>query len=110
MIDERLEAPPRQLVFALDRLIGICRGADRHRTLRVPPEIHPESLDEVRLDLDVLVERVANVPIAVTRVVGTGKAIAAGVGAADVRIQAPIEWHALDRIERALCFDFAIDD
>jgi hypothetical protein len=73
-------------------------------------ELRAQDLRDVHTHLDVAVEVASDVLLPISRVIGTSKAIGAFVGAPGRWIEAPVERHSLDRVQRALHFDFAIDD
>src|SRR5581483_4421608 len=99
--DEHLEALARQPVMALDRLIWIGRGSDRH-TLPAPgwfAQLAPQDLRQVALDEDDAREVVAGaefqMPLVLSRV-----AILAGMSASTIRVERPLERHSHGLRER----------
>src|SRR6266550_4915855 len=77
IVHERFETASCQLVFAFDRLVGICRSSDRYRALWPASEISAELVGEVGSNFHPPVERFTHISVAIARVVGTRKAIAA---------------------------------
>ena len=106
---KRLERAARQLVVAFDRLVAVGRGADGD-VVALPGrllQLAAQHLDEVRLDEDDRRELVVRAQLEL-RVVAARVAVVAAVRAAAVRIEGPLEGHALDRIERRPAADFLI--
>ena len=95
-------APARQLVVALDRLVAVGGGAERHDLARPrrPRQLAPQHLDEVGLHEDHRRELVAGAELEL-RVVAARVAVVAAVRAAAVRVQRPLEVaHPLDVVQR----------
>ena len=110
-VAQHLEARACQLVAAFGRLVGIGCGADRDM-LVLPGgarELPAQDLRDVGLDADrgpvTVVGRPVGAMLEVPHV-----AERAPVHAAHVRIERPLEAHALDRIQGALAGLFAILD
>ena len=56
MVDQHLEAFAREPIFALDRLVGIGRGADGERSLLGTAELAAQCIRYVYANFDVAVE------------------------------------------------------
>ena len=81
-----------------DRLIGVGRGAERHQLARPGRlvELAPQHLEEVDLDEDRRREVVARTELELG-LVAAREAVVAGVGAAAIRVERPVERHSLRR-------------
>ena len=91
---------PRVSRYDLRRAGRVGRGADRDRlALPGPPrEFAAQHLDDVRLDADRGAVAVVGGPVGGAR--SADVAEGAAVGAAHVRVQRPLERHALNPVER----------
>src|SRR5207247_5674012 len=74
------------------------------------PELGGKVIDEVGAHLDIAIECLAHIALAIASVVSAGKAIDTRVRAAEVRVQAPIERHSLDAVESTLRLYLLISD
>ena len=99
-LGERLEAAASQAEASLRRLVGIRGRPDDDRLVgpALPGELAAEHLDDVDLDPDRLAVAV------VRRAVGAllerpDVAERASVGAAHVRVERPLEWHARHAVD-----------
>ena len=107
--DERLQRAARQLVVTFDRLVGIGRGADGHLLARPRRlvELAAQHFRKIRLHEDDRREVIAR-PQLELRLIPAREAVVAGVRAAAIRVQRPVEGHALDGIERGPASHFLI--
>src|SRR5438105_5840465 len=107
--DQGFEEPPLELVMPFDRLIRIrwrpeCDLFTHPRRL---VELAPEHLREIHLHEDERREVVARSELEL-RLVPPRKAVVTPMRAAAIRVQRPVERHALDWIERRPAGDFLV--
>ena len=98
---EREQRSTRQPVVSFDRLIRIGRGAECDE-LAAPGrsiELTRQHVGEVRLHQDDRRELITHAQLELG-VIAAGEAVVATVGASAVRIERPVEGHALNAIER----------
>ena len=107
--EERFERSTRELVVALDRLVGIGGGSDGDRVTRPGRlvELPAEYLDQIHLHEDQRRELVVRAELEL-RLITASEAVVAAVRAAAVRVQRPVERHALHRVQRRAAGDFLI--
>jgi hypothetical protein len=102
-VGERPEAPAREAIAALGRLVRVSGGADRDGLVlpRSPRKLAAEHLDDVDLDADRLTVTVVERAVGPT-LEGPHVAERAAMDAAHVGVERPVEHHPLDAVEGAL--------
>src|SRR2546426_4020853 len=70
-------------------------------------QLRAEELEEIDLDLDLTVEATADIAVPAP-VIRPGVAVVAAMSTAGPRIEAPVEGHAPNAVQRALHADFAV--
>ncbi len=95
-----LDGAACQPVVSFDRLIWVGRRAERDLLARPrrPIELALQHVDEVPLDENDRRELVVGVHLELG-VIAAGEAVVAGVRAAAVRVERPVERHPLDRVQ-----------
>ena len=105
----RHQAAASQRVGAFDRLIGISGGAEGHLFARPRPrrQLALQHLHEVGLHEDHRREVVTLAEFELM-LIAPRKAVVAAVRASPIRIQRPLEWHALHAVQGRLAADLLV--
>src|SRR4029453_6601451 len=101
-LGERLEAGASEAVAPFGGLVGVGGGADRDRRRLPggPGELAAEDFSDVDLDAGRGAVAIVGLPVGAERE-GADVAEGAPVDAAHVRVQRPVEGHALDAVQSA---------
>ena len=108
-IAQHLDARPRQPVAPLGRLVRVGGSTDRDRAAvpRTPRELRAQLLGDVHLDADRRPVALVRRPVG-PQLEGPHVTERAAVHTAHVRVQGPVEGHALDVIEGDLAWLLAV--